>query len=152
MALRQFARGYTREAGVRNLEREIGTVCRKAARKIAEELGVVNNEESTTSTRDADPPGSSTAKAPPRTGLGRTEIALARAGTSSHTSELVIGLPPLSRRRFERESVGFLRASTRAKPHTLYGDLPVGRLKERLEVLIWHAGKPYTANPILAIP
>jgi ATP-dependent Lon protease len=35
-ALRAIAEEYTREAGVRNLEREIGTVCRKIAREIAE--------------------------------------------------------------------------------------------------------------------
>ena len=46
-ALRAVIRGYTREAGVRNLEREIGALCRKAARRRAE-----GNESPLTITRD----------------------------------------------------------------------------------------------------
>jgi len=36
-ALRHIISGYTREAGLRNLEREIGSICRGVASKIAEE-------------------------------------------------------------------------------------------------------------------
>ncbi len=38
-AIREVVKGYTREAGVRNLERQMGKVCRKIAAKVACWLG-----------------------------------------------------------------------------------------------------------------
>ena len=34
--LREIIRSYTRDTGVRDLEREIGNICRKVARKVVE--------------------------------------------------------------------------------------------------------------------
>jgi ATP-dependent Lon protease len=51
-AVRFLVRRYTREAGVRSLEREIGTICRKQARRIAE--GGSGNTEVTPQTVEID--------------------------------------------------------------------------------------------------
>jgi len=51
-ALRGIIRGYTREAGVRNLEREIGNVCRKVARRVVQN-GPEHREEITAENLEA---------------------------------------------------------------------------------------------------
>ncbi|MBI3942514.1 MAG: endopeptidase La, partial [Chloroflexi bacterium] len=55
-AVRQIIREHTYEAGVRNLEREIATICRKVAREVAEDRHHVQNVTSQNVNRFLGPP------------------------------------------------------------------------------------------------
>lgn len=61
--LTEIIRSYTREAGVRHLEREIGTVCRKVARRVAEQSLPAGSEASETVAEVVGEPKKKTRKA-----------------------------------------------------------------------------------------
>ena len=79
-ALKKIIRAYTREAGVRNLEREIGGICRKVARRFAENPTTKVNVSAQTLEALLGPPkffwgsAESTDQVGVATGVARTEM------------------------------------------------------------------------------
>ncbi|MFZ9886768.1 MAG: endopeptidase La [Myxococcota bacterium] len=79
-ALRKIVDNYTREAGVRNLEREIGTCCRKAAIELLKKVGEPDSEELVALSRSEEPPAPTSpppgpsAPTPPAVGLGLQSV------------------------------------------------------------------------------
>ncbi len=79
-ALREIIRSYTREAGVRNLEREIGNICRKVARKVVKDpnytiaLGAQNVSEFLGVTKFRDTLANEKSEVGLVTGLAWTEV------------------------------------------------------------------------------
>ena len=69
-ALKKILNHYTRESGVRNLEREIGTACRKAAIELLKDVGEAFDEidGKTAKTDGDDNENEETAKMPPASG------------------------------------------------------------------------------------
>ncbi len=122
-ALAAVVEEYTREAGVRNLERQIGTICRKVAREVAEGRGERQGQGlGQAGPRAAGPPPRLRRAAPPHQGSGRRDgpcLDADRRRRPLHRGDLDAGLGQADDHRPARrrdEGVGAGGALLRAGP------------------------------------
>ena len=133
-ALTAIVEEYTREAGVRNLERQIGTICRKVARDVAEGKGKRQGEDlGEAGARAARPPPRLRRAAPPHQGprrRHRPRLDPDRRRRPLHRGDRDAGLGQADDHRPARrrdEGVGAGGALLRARP--LAGDRAESRAR-----------------------
>jgi ATP-dependent Lon protease len=108
--LRTLIEGYTREAGVRNLEREVGAICRKLARRLVQDGTLVKVAPGAPPEDEIREPDSAAAGPPLPAGEGRGAGSAAATPPVSVTPEMVaefLGRPRFRpRRKNETSEVG----------------------------------------------